>query len=181
MKPSPIKLIGGHLDSPPTWADPIIYATGLAGMHWARLEQNLDALLISVNKPQFEPRRYLPTPNTSFKLKIRIFREWFVKDPRFAKHHDLAAVLARSFRKLAADRVLLTHSNVQEFIEGPPLRMVAINLHIDGDTLRQNRGEWTVEQITGATNGIQRANTGLNLIGRDVLKPEFLRSLEGSG
>lgn len=180
MGPTPIKLIGGHLDDPPEWASELIYAVGVAMLHWGRLEQHLDTLLISVNKEAFSKGAFTKTPSTSFRLKLDLFKRWFVKDPRFSELADLARPLWRYLCKLSDDRVLLAHSNLQEFVEGPPSRMIVINVHVEGENVRMSRGDWTQGQLIDFFQKIQKANRGLAEISHRYLNPDFLRSLEST-
>lgn len=176
---SEIKLVGGHLDDPPAYALPLITAIGLALLHWGRLEQQIDVLLISVNKDDHSAEKYRPTPNSSFRIKCDLFERWFAKDSRFIEHHDKAKRLLKAFRLANDDRTLLVHSNVQEFREGPPHVMVVRNLKIEGpdQDLRISRAEWTEEHVLGFAKSVSGLNHGLYTISEKVLTREFLESL----
>jgi len=91
----------------------------------------------------------------------------------------LAARLVKAFKLAADDRNLLTHSNVQEFIEGPPVRMIVLKTVIDGDELRIERGEWTEEQIFGLAlaKDLNKLSHGLWTISHEVLREDFLDTL----
>lgn len=177
---SPITLVGGDLDDLPPFAEPILMAVGLAAFHWARLEQHLDTLLISVNKEYFSKEKFDPTPNTSFQLKIKLFKKWFVIDPRFSAYKNRAKKLAVAFKEASADRHLLFHSNLQRFEKEPTLTMIAINVHIKGENVVQSRCEWTVGSILNFARNVAGLNRGLRTISHEVLKPEFLSSLENT-
>jgi len=173
------QFVGGHLDEVPQFAENIIKGVGIAMLNWARLEQQIDALLISVNKPDHSTRPYRPTPNVSFRQKVDMFETWFACDARFTARHDRAARLVKAFKLAADDRNLLTHSNVQEFIEGPPVRMIVLKTVIDGDELRIERGEWTEEQIFGLAlaKDLNKLSHGLWTISHEVLREDFLDTL----
>jgi hypothetical protein len=141
------QFVGGHLDHVPQYAENMIKAVGIATLNWARLEQQLDALLVTVNKPSHSTEQYGPTPSSSFRRKIEMFDMWFVRDPRFEGQRDRAVQLTKAFTLAADDRNLLTHSNVQQFIEGPPVKMVVLKTVINGDELRIERGEWSEDQV----------------------------------
>jgi hypothetical protein len=102
------QFIGGHLDEVPIYAENIIKGVGIAMLNWARLEQQLDALLISVNKPDHSTRPYKPTPHVSFTRKVDLLETWFGHDPRFKAQHDRASRLVKAFKLAADDRNLLT-------------------------------------------------------------------------
>jgi len=177
-----IKLAGGHLNEPPSYAIPFFTAIGLVVAHWGRLEQQIDVLLISINKEQHSSEKYRPTPSTSFRMKCDLFKRWFVDDPRFGEHHEKAKRLHKSFLAASDDRNLLVHSNLQEFIEGPPPKMIARNIKIEGkgQNVRISRGEWTEDQIINAGKQISGINLALYEITHKVLKPQFLDTLQTS-
>ncbi len=174
------RLIGGHLDDPPPCAEPTLKAVALASLTWGRLEQHLDMLLISINKEDHTTGKYLPTPNTSFQMKIDRFKDWFVKDQRFSRYHDVGRALATRFKNAAADRTILTHCNLQEFIEGPPAKMVIRNILIKSDEVHMNRAEWTEEAINSFAKNLRGMNTVLKGVSDEVLTPDFLESLRVS-
>jgi hypothetical protein len=86
--------VGGHLDDVPQYAENIVKAVGIAMLNWARLEQQIDALLITVNKPDHSAEAYKQTPYVSIREKIRMFERWFALDPRFANQQERAVRLA---------------------------------------------------------------------------------------
>lgn len=177
-----IKLVGGHLDDPPDYALPFFTAVGFAMIHWGRLEQHIDALLISVNKEHHSTKSYVPTPNTSFRRKCELFERWLVKDKRFSDHHDNARRLVKAFRSSNMDRTLLVHSNLFEFREGPPPLMVVKNLKIEGkdQNLRISRAEWREEDILEFARSVSGLNRGLYTISQKVLTAGFLESLQAT-
>jgi hypothetical protein len=114
-----IQFAGGHLDQVPPYAETIITAVGITMLNWARLEQQIDALLICVNKAEFTTEKYIPMRSVSFRAKLDLFERWFVKDRRFEQRRERAERLLEAFKNASADRNLLAHSNVQRFEEGP--------------------------------------------------------------
>lgn len=173
-----IRLCGGQMDDPPLYAFPIVTAIGFAILHWGRLEQQIDVLLISVNKEYHSTTKYRPTPNTSFRRKLDLFERWFVKDTRFSEYHDRTRRLHKSFEIASDDRTLLIHSNIQEFQEGPPAKMMVRNLKLEGEDLRISRAEWTEESIRNFAMSVSGLNRALYTISEKVLTPAFLQSLQ---
>jgi hypothetical protein len=171
------QFVGGDLDQVPKYAENIIAGVGIAMLNWARLEQQLDALLISVNKPDHATKSYTQTPSINFKKKIDMFETWFVHDPRFKNQHDRAARLVKSFKLAVDDRNLLAHSNVQKFIEGPPVRMIVLKTIINSDKLIIERGEWTETAIFGLAKDFNNLSHGLYTISEEVLRPDFIDAL----
>lgn len=173
-----ILIFGGHLDEPPAYAQPILVAYALASMNWGRLEQQLDMALISVNKDYYSPLKPRETPSTSFRIKLELFRDWFVKDPRFSEFHHNANRLYKSLRRASEDRVLLIHSNVQRFVEGPPVSVEVVNIHTGKGNVTVQRAVWSEDQIRSVASKLNALNHGLRTITERALTPDFLRSLE---
>jgi hypothetical protein len=135
-------------------------------------------LLISVNKEDYATEKYKPTPNVSFRAKLGLFERWFAKDPRFSQYHDRADRLTKALRLASEDRHLLAHCNPQEFIEGPPVRMIARKLDIGGDTVTLSRADWTEEQIRLLAKAFSNLSHGLWTISQEALTSDFLQSLQ---
>jgi hypothetical protein len=166
MKPSsPITLIGGDIDEPPLYAEPIIRAIGIGALHWGRLEQHLSALILSINKEEWDTSgAFRDMPNTSFEAKIQLFKKWFAKDPRLAPFHSRAIRLVPSLKALNSDRKILFHSNLQGFSEGPPAKAHFMNVRVKGDSVIQSEAAWTADEIRRFADGAQRLNRGLHTI-----------------
>jgi len=177
-KPTPITIWGGQLDDPPEYAMPIIRAIGLACLNWGRLEQHLQLTLVTVNKEEFDLTEFRETPATSFRLKIGLFKKWFVDDPRFAKYHAPAKRLVTSLKHGNRDRQLVFHSNLQRFEPGPPPKIALTVLRLKGENVIQELAVWTEKDLLNFSANIHKLNTGLRMISNETLTPDFLRSLE---
>ena len=68
----------------PEYAKPIVYAFGFATINWGKMEQALEMLLHSVNRGDYHIGYVEKFPTTSFRLKVNLFRDWFVEHPSFA-------------------------------------------------------------------------------------------------
>ncbi len=171
---------GGHLDDPPEFAIPLLAAYAIAVLNWGRLEQHMDMALITVNKAYFKPKKERITPNTSFELKRALFRDWFTRDPRFSLFKEDAARLSRSLKHASADRIWLAHSNMQRFIEGPPIAVEIVNIRSVKGNVIQSRAIWTIDQIRDVAAVFNELNTQLKNITDRALTVDFLKSLEKS-
>jgi hypothetical protein len=176
----PLPLIGGELDDPPAFAEPIIRAYGLAALRWGRLEQHLDALLLTVNKEAHGPAVFRDMPNTSFRMKLDLFHDWFVKDRRFVQFHERARRLKTSLKQAARDRQVLFHSNCDGFEEGPPPALRLVNMHLKGEHVIQARYAFSEEKLLHFAAGTQRLNVGLHSFTEEILRPGFLGSLKST-
>jgi hypothetical protein len=104
----------------PEYAKPIVYAFGLATINWGKMEQALEMLLHSVNRDHYHIGYVEKFPTTSFRLKVNLFRDWFVEHPSFAEIHPVAKPVCAGLKKANTSRILMTHSAVIEFKPGPP-------------------------------------------------------------
>ncbi len=173
------QFVGGHLDNVPPYAENIVKAVGIATLNWARLEQQIDALLITINKPGHSTEPHKQTPYNSFRKKIEMFEKWFAHDPRFVNQHVRAAQLTITITAAAVDRNLLMHSNVQEFIEGPPVKMKILKTVIKSNGLNAiEHAEWTEDLIFGLAKNLNKLSHGLWTISREVLRKDFLDTLQ---
>ncbi|MDO8206478.1 MAG: hypothetical protein Q7T38_01510 [Gallionella sp.] len=175
---TPIIIDGGQLNDPPSFAGELLKAFGFASMHWARLEQHLDVLLITLNKEQVTKEKFKPYPNYSWSRKLDFFEKLFSTNSKLSKYSEQVKKLVPRLRELGNDRNLLLHSNCVEFIEGPPLSMVAVKFNIlKNGNIQQQRAEWTAEQIMGFAGCVAGLNNDLNQISQEVLTPEFLATI----
>jgi hypothetical protein len=71
-------------DKAPVFAADLVQAHGLGVINWGKLEQGLDMILHNLNRRD-NTGWFSEIPNTSFEAKRRLFKQWFVKEPRF-KH-----------------------------------------------------------------------------------------------
>jgi len=175
---TPTFLFGGALDAPPEFAFPILQAIGWTSLHWARLEQHLDALLITLDKQEFFVERLKRRPDSSWAQKVDLFRRWFSQHEQLKQLVPTANRLSANFKNAGLDRNMLLHSNCIDFVEGPPSKIVA--LYIRGNkagNIEQKRAEWTCAQILEFANVVANLNKELQNITSVVLTEAFLSSL----
>lgn len=175
-----ITIWGGHLDDPPKFAMPLIRAYGLAVMNWGRLEQHLDMALISINKKEFTADPMMETPTSSFRLKLELFKKWYVKDARLAKHRTYSRKLIAALKIANTDRQILVHCNLQRFEEGPPPVMVMVQITHKRETTKVVEYKWTEERLLKFSNAIHKLNTGFRVISSQTMTQDFLESLEST-
>lgn len=175
---TPIVIEGGQLNNPPGFAEELLKAFGFASMHWARLEQHLDVLLITLNKEQVTNKKFTPYPNSSWSKKTNLLQKFFSDNLKLKTYFAQIENLIPRLKKLGEDRHFLLHSNCVEFIEGPPLSMIAIKLNIlsNGD-VEQQRAELTLEQIMHFSGCIAGLNNSLKQISQEILTNDFLKSI----
>lgn len=172
-----IKSLG--FDDAPMFARKMVYYYGLLAINWAKLEQQLDMLLLTVNLPEFSEKNYSEHPNVSMRLKCDIFRTWFVKDPRFKQVHDKSKRLHKSLKAASKDRNLLLHSSVQEFLRGGPHAVKIISLRVDSKKRKftVTRGNISQQQVERAAKAIARLTHGMEQLCKIVMNDEFRAGL----
>ena len=175
---TPTVLFGGALDAPPEFAFPILQAIGWTSLHWARLEQHLDALLITLHKQEFFATHLKRRPGSSWAQKVDLFSQWFSQHDQLKQFVSTVNRLSANFKNAGLDRNMLLHSNCIDFVEGPPSKMVA--LYIRGNKtgdIEQKRAEWTRDQILEFANVVANLNKDLQSITSVILTETFLSSL----
>jgi len=178
---TPTTLLGGTLDSPPKFALPIIQAIGWTSLHWARLEQHLDTLLITLYKQEFFATPLKRRHDSSWVQKVELFSQWFSKHNDLKQFAPTANRLACNFKQAGLYRNMLLHSNLIDFLEGPPSKMIA--LYIRGNkagNIEQKKAELTCDQILEFANNVANLNKELQSITSVVLTEPFLKSLSRS-
>ena len=131
----------GPIVEVPPYAQPIVYALGLAAINWGKMEQHLELLLQYLNDERLLTGKVAKFPDTSFRLKSALFKKWFAQHPLFESVHHLARPICLGLRKANKSRVRITHSNVQGFTEGPPPRVHVRILKFEGTDLKTFDGD----------------------------------------
>ena len=178
MQRNQLKVLG--FEEVPPFAAELVQAFGMAAMNWGKLETGLDALLHNVNRKDYRTGRFREIPNTSFKLKRKLFRQCYVDDPRFAEVKERSYRLYISLGRAATDRQMLIHSAVEEFIQGPPVAIrIAIMRHDNAkQKITVDRGNITIEQIKESALKLARLTRGMAELERITTTDDFQKSLE---
>ena len=162
----------------PEYAKPIVYAFGFATINWGKMEQALEMLLHSVNRDDYHIGYVEKFPTTSFRLKVNLFRDWFVEHPSFAEIHPVAKPVCAGLKKAITSRILMTHSAVIEFKPGPPATAEVNVARTRDGHCTISHGSWTEQDILEAGLLFGHLAETLVDIGRFTLEPTFRRSLE---
>jgi hypothetical protein len=173
VKDQATQLLG--YETVPIFARKMVFYYGLAAINWAKLEQQLDLLLLTMNLPEFDNEKHRETPNTSFKMKCDLFKKWFVEDPRFRQFHDKARRLHKSLCTASNDRKQLFHSSVLDFLRGEPIAVKIQNLRHD-NTKRKiyiTTGDLNQDQVEKIAVGLARLTGGMRELCQGVMTDEF--------
>lgn len=111
------KFEGGPIDSPDK-ATAAFASLGKAAAAWARLEQQIDAILMHVNKAEFSKELFDPEHPVSFKRKLRLMKAWFNKHPALAPYKDDVQTLISKAKVLAPHRNTYLHSIFEGYDAG---------------------------------------------------------------
>ena len=103
--------IGGPIDDSANHAE-VFTMLGIAASAWARLEQQLDAVLIHVNKTTVA-ELYHPEHPISFSGKIKLLKRWFNSHKALAALSEDMRQLTSGLKKLSPHRNLYIHSNLE--------------------------------------------------------------------
>jgi hypothetical protein len=107
-------LVGGPLEAPDDHT-PLFAALGFAGSAWARMEQQLDIVLIHINKEQHSARLYQPEYPIAFERKIKLAKLWFNQHPPLERYREDIRLFTSNIKQIAPIRNNLIHSILQEW------------------------------------------------------------------
>jgi hypothetical protein len=147
-------ILGGPLEAPEDHI-PLFAALGFAAAAWARMEQQLDIVLIHVNKEKLSSHLYQPQYPFSFDGKIKLAKRWFNQHPQLASYSEDIRHFTSSIKPIARIRNSLLHSILQEW---DPIREIAImqTVRFEGEdnfrVLRRNVSLETIRRFGAITN-----------------------------
>jgi hypothetical protein len=107
-------LVGGPLEAPDDHS-PLFAALGFAGSAWARMEQQLDIVLIHINKEKLSSRLYQPEYPIAFERKIKLAKRWFNQHPPLKPYRDDIRLFTSKVKEIAPIRNHLLHSILQDW------------------------------------------------------------------
>jgi len=107
-------IIGGPLEAPD---DHILLfaALGFAGSAWARMEQQLDIVLIHLNKERRSAALYQLEYPVAFDRKIKLAKRWFNQYPPLKSYQADIRIFTSKIKEIAPIRNYLFHSILQEW------------------------------------------------------------------
>jgi hypothetical protein len=107
-------LVGGPLEAPDDHSS-LFAALGFAGSAWARMEQQLDIVLIHINKEKLSSRLYQPEYPIAFERKIKLAKRWFNQHPPLKPYRDDIRLFTSKVKEIAPIRNHLLHSILQDW------------------------------------------------------------------
>lgn len=168
----------GAIREAPEYSINFLALLGLVYMNWGRLEQTLEFLLRFVDDPRLVTGAVPRFPDTSFRLKAKMFNQLFGLHPRFSQFHEAAKSIGKGLEKANKSRVKMVHSNYQGFKDGPPPTMEVIIVKFSGTDLKTFDGSWTQQAIVNFNELLCLLNDDLAKIANVSMTLDFLQSLE---
>jgi hypothetical protein len=160
---------GGPIDAPKS-ASKAFTTIGHAAMAWARLEAQVDALLIHVNQARHDPKLYNPNHPIGFRSKLKLLKTWFNKHPPLK---PLAAEMREAvtcLKNLSTNRNLLLHA-IMDSYDPTSERVDFTSTKSEGDdTFRIRAYSATLQDLETATAQVIQVN---ELLWRSITSKVF--------
>ena len=167
-------LVGGPLEAPDDHAQ-LFAALGFAGSAWARLEQQLDIILIHINKEQHSPRLYQAEYPIAFERKVKLAKRWFNQHPPLKPYRDDIRLFTSKVKEIAPIRNHLLHSILQDWDTDKQVATMQAIKFEGNDTFRVRRRAVRLTTIKNFGNVANRANKFLSHVTRKILTDAALR------
>jgi hypothetical protein len=110
---------GGPLEDPAP-AQPLFFALGLLCSSWARIEQQVETILIQINKshhPSGAKTLYDPNHPVSFSKKIQLLKKYFNQHPTLAPFKEGMREITTRLLSLSQIRNSYLHAIVEDYDE----------------------------------------------------------------
>lgn len=170
---------GGPLEDP-TGCEKMFYAFGLAIMAWARLEIQIEALLIQINKKSISAELFDPKHPISFSRKLRLLKKWFGRHKLLAEHSKIMDSFITRMRKLSALRNDYFHALLSVY-DAKENTVTLRTLHYVGkDEFHIARREFGPQQLVSFAAAATRINNALWEITRQLFTEDALERLRKS-
>jgi len=172
------QFVGGPIDDPAD-ANALFLELGKAATAWARLEQQIEAILLHVNKQDFSEELFEDHP-VSFTKKLRILKQWFKKHKALASFKEPALEIMSKLWDLADERNLYLHSILEDF--DPASKMATFHriLPKGEDKFTFTKSEVPIEQISAFTDIIRATNRYLWSLSEGIFTADTISKLENT-
>lgn len=170
------KFIGGPIDYPSN-ADTLFQELGKATAAWARLEQQVEAILLHINKKKFSDELFKDHP-VSFTKKLTILNSWFKKHQALSEHKEALLEITSKLWGLAEERNLYLHSILEDFDIESKIAVFHRILPRGSDEFKFLRSEVPLESISSFIDVVNRTNRYLWSLSRRIFTPEIVSQLE---
>jgi len=170
---------GGPLEDP-TGCENMLGAFGLAIMAWARLELQVEALLIQINKKSISPELFDPDHPISFSRKIKLLNKWFRRHKLLAEHSEVMAGLVRRMQELSGLRNEYFHALLSAYDAKEDVITLRTVRFLGKDEFHLARRDFGTKQLLSFAAAASIINNGLWEITRQLFTEDALVRLRKS-
>lgn len=170
---------GGPLEDP-TGCESVLAAFGLAIMAWARLETQVDALLIHINKKSISAELFDPDHPISFSRTLKLLKKWFQRHKLLSEHSRVMDGFVTRMRRLSAARNDYFHALLSAYdAEQDTVTLRSVHF-IGDDTFHIARHEFGTKQLLSFAAATTIINNALWDISRQLFTEDALARLRKS-
>lgn len=169
------KFIGGPVDNQ-LGAEELFLELGRAAAAWARLEQQVEAILLHVNKSEFSEDLVCKHP-VSFTKKLSILKPWFKKHRALLQYNESFLEIASNLWALAEERNLYLHSVLESFDSQSNTAIFHRILPKGNDTFKLVLKKVPLENICSFVEVVNLTNRYLWSVSHDLFTPAVISRL----
>jgi len=172
-------LDGGPLENPENFQS-ALFTIGFITAAWARLEQQIDMIIIQVNKAQHstETRElYDPEHPASFSRKIKVLKKYFNQHPALKAHKAAMQDFTPKLKKLSQHRNACVHAILEAYDSATDtIKLNSIKFE-GNDTFTATDRTLAISTIQALAVNINQANRFLTTISAALFNPDALEQL----
>ena len=169
------KFIGGPVDNQSD-AEVLFLELGKAAAAWARLEQQVEAILLHVNKRGFSEDLFCEHP-FSFTKKLSILKPWFKKHEALLQFKEPLLEIVSKLWALADERNLYLHSVLESFDSQSNKAIFHRILPKGNDEFMLVMNEVPLEKISSFVEVVNLTNRYLWSVSQHLFTPEAISRL----
>lgn len=170
------KFIGGPVDNQSD-AGSLFLELGRAAAAWARLEQQVEAILLHVNKREFSGDLFCEHP-VSFTKKLAILKSWFKQHKALSQYNGPFLEIASKLWALADERNLYLHSVLESFDPQSNKAIFHRILPKGNDEFKLVINVVPLENISSFVEVVNLTNRYLWSVSQDLFTPAAISRLE---
>ncbi|MCU7937518.1 MAG: hypothetical protein KZQ99_22120 [Candidatus Thiodiazotropha sp. (ex Dulcina madagascariensis)] len=167
--------IDGPIDKPSN-ANILFQELGKAATAWARLEQQVEAILLHVNKQEFSDELFKDHP-VSFTKKLKILKPWFKKHRALSSFKGSMIEITSKLWELADERNLYLHSILEDFDARSNIAVFHRIIPQGNDKFKLVRSEVPLEVISVFIETVNITNRYLWSLSQELFTTEVISEL----
>jgi hypothetical protein len=170
---------GGPLEDPAP-AQPLFFALGLLSSSWARIEQQIETILIQINKSHHSSEikaLYDPNHPVSFSKKVQLLKRYFNQHPTLTPLKETMRDLTTRLLYLSDLRNGYLHAIVEDYDESAQAVTLNSIKFIGRDTFQAEQRTVHLRAIVDAARFNNLANKALAEVSRELFTMQALTQL----